>query len=1167
MRQSTFRRASRLAMLAACLWCHFTLPAGAAPAPALPPACPDPASTGLPPMTWPMGLTPPGRGLPMPGYGIAVMQKFNNHNCYWGDDDDSPAEQEGDQYQFHEAIDLVEKDGLGTASGVYAAWPGVVHCVAEAGSPGTSGYAVILRHEADGGDLFTTYHHLDQETHDYWQDHLNEPVEQGRLLGQLLPGTPDVHWRHLHFVLRTSLGGGCPIGPGYQSEPITPATGFCDPFEFFARTQGKGDAVIADAAAPYFAAASESSQHLGVIAAGSVHRVLDNQFIPDTTTTAPNRCDSLQPAEDEEIFRHWQEIESPAGDVGTKAWILRAKTGAWGGDSRGGAFRGVDLVEPGSHEWYAGQPQTLFWIDGGGAQAIDLRLVSVPPGSVTVLADDLPAADEVYQFEVPAVAAGTYRVEVRNAAGGTPLDASQNLAIVPSGITVEAPAAGATWQRASSYDIRWSSEGQLGTLKIELTDEPPVYTIVSGTVDDGVHNWTVPSSLAPGPRTLRICNLAGSVCSQGVPFHIGTPTIAVTAPPSGGVCYENGPCSIAWTASGNENLKLELFEGPTLMETIASSTADDGMYSWLPVGTGTYRIKATLLSGLANAYSGYFEVQQVPYIAITNPTAGAVWRKSSPYTIAWTWGNVGGPLNIDLLSPGGSLVRRLFAATANDGQQAWTVPNDLAPGGYQLKVCKTTGTPCGSVAFSLANPTMAITQPTAGAFWQRGTTKTINWQAPGVTEGIDIELEVGGGRLQIAHGTANDGAHGWTIPSNLGGQYPLWICTASGSACANVLFNISWLQVNQPVANEVWYVGQVKTAAWSSQGLPGDLKLEILKGGIVVHAINPTPNDGSQSLTVPPLMSGANYQVRLCHLASNICGSSANFTISNQPPTITVADPQGPWQQGNTYTIGWYAPGVTEGLKIELMEGGPVHTIAASTPNDGNQEWTVPFTVEPSSYSIRICTVSLSVCDSSASFLITAPPPTIAIVAPTASSQWPRGTIQTIVWTASQYTGNVRLSLREGPIEIHAIADWTANDGFFQWPVSLTVYAGSYYVRACMISTGTCADSEYFSIVDPPPPPPPTTITVTGTGGSYWVPGTACTVSWSTDSAAGNVRVRLDKVGASTWYLLAASTPNDLQLTDCTVPPNIVAGTYRVFVQSIENPNASDYSSNITIVY
>lgn len=78
--------------------------------------------------------------------------------------------------------------------------------------------------------------------------------------------------------------------------------------------------------------------------------------------------------------------------------------------------------------------------------------------------------------------------------------------------------------------------------------------------------------------------------------------------------FIDGSTTITWTANGpmNADVKIHLFRGTTLVQTIVASTANNGSYSWtirgsLAVGSN-YKIRVRTLDNAVTAKSGLFRI-------------------------------------------------------------------------------------------------------------------------------------------------------------------------------------------------------------------------------------------------------------------------------------------------------------------------------------------------------------------------------------------------------------------------------------------------------------------------------------------------------------------------------------------------------------------------------
>ena len=171
------------------------------------------------------------------------------------------------------------------------------------------------------------------------------------------------------------------------------------------------------------------------------------------------------------------------------------------------------------------------------------------------------------------------------------------------------------------------------------------------------------------------------------------------------------------------------------------------------------------------------------------------------------------------------------------------------------------------------------------------------------------------------------------------------------------------------------------------------------------------------------------------------------FAVTVTTPAITVTAPAAGanWRAGTLHAITWTKAGIMDAnVRIELFKGGvKALDIAASTPNDGSYDWTVPATLaDGGNYAVRVTTVDGAVTDDSGLFTIFSVP-TLTVTAPAAGAVWKRTIMYNILWTRTGTQGSlVKISLyRRGVLKLTIVSS-TANDGVHPWKVPATLTRG-----------------------------------------------------------------------------------------------------------------------------
>lgn len=280
-------------------------------------------------------------------------------------------------------------------------------------------------------------------------------------------------------------------------------------------------------------------------------------------------------------------------------------------------------------------------------------------------------------------------------------------------------------------------------------------------------------------------------CEATYLVYSAAPGLTVTSP-SASSSWEVGTTqSIAWTKTGSLSayVQIELYKGAAKVLDIATTTENDGAYSWtLPtnLAAGTdYTVKVTTSDAAYSDFSDAFAVTvTAPAITVTSPAAGASWGVGTTQSIAWTKaGALATTVKIELYK-GGLKTLDIAASTENDGAFSWTLPTTLAAGSdYVIRVTTTDGAVYDdSGTFSVITAAaITVTSPAAGVTWTRKTYHDILWTKSG-TQGSNVKIRLyrnGSLKLTLTTRTANDGVYNWRVGSTLtrGSGYQMRVTT------------------------------------------------------------------------------------------------------------------------------------------------------------------------------------------------------------------------------------------------------------------------------------------------------------------------------------------------------------------------------------------------------
>jgi len=200
---------------------------------------------------------------------------------------------------------------------------------------------------------------------------------------------------------------------------------------------------------------------------------------------------------------------------------------------------------------------------------------------------------------------------------GGRINALNSLLVEPVNFELTSPSASSVWYRNAVQEITWTTSGsQNPAVKIQLyKGTAKVKNINLKTPNDGSYAWIVPGDLTPAANyRIRIRTADNLLSDYSDYFTIAKPSIKITAPAAGVSWARNTTPAITWTANGpmNADVKIHLFRGTTLVQTIVASTANNGSYSWtirgsLAVGSN-YKIRVRTLDNAVTAKSGLFRI-------------------------------------------------------------------------------------------------------------------------------------------------------------------------------------------------------------------------------------------------------------------------------------------------------------------------------------------------------------------------------------------------------------------------------------------------------------------------------------------------------------------------------------------------------------------------------
>jgi hypothetical protein len=427
----------------------------------------------------------------------------------------------------------------------------------------------------------------------------------------------------------------------------------------------------------------------------------------------------------------------------------------------------------------------VYWGTIGDTVDVQIDLSTNGGGSwdvITYSTND----DGSYSFTTPYTESTNCLIRVSDV-DGSPVGVSETFSIVDDGverIRVLSPNGGETLTGESTHEITWETTGPIANVEIEYsTDNGTSWTSITGsTGNDGSYEWTVPN-ISSDQCLVRISDTDGNPSDTSnstfsiVP--IGTDTLNLTFP-NGGESLPGGVShTITWTSSGTiSSIKIEYStNNGTSWTTITDSTANDGSHSWeAPNIESTeclVRISDALDGDPVDQSAGVFSIVMAGTETLTllAPNGGETFGIGILHYITWKSSGRIDNVQIEYSFDNGNNWTIVAASTANDGSYTWSVPDTPS---FQCLVrisdaSDSDPSDVSNAVFTIVTPqpSITITSPQGGEYWQVGSTHDITWTTFKAVGNVKIEYSTNNKSSwnTIVSSTTNDGSHSWTIPN------------------------------------------------------------------------------------------------------------------------------------------------------------------------------------------------------------------------------------------------------------------------------------------------------------------------------------------------------------------------------------------------------------------
>ena len=467
------------------------------------------------------------------------------------------------------------------------------------------------------------------------------------------------------------------------------------------------------------------------------------------------------------------------------------------------------------------------------------------------------------------------------------------------------PNADTKWERGTTQIITYFYEGMETGADVSLYwgAEHLVKTFYE-TMCDGEIEWDIDPELTPRDDyyiTIRPWSITRPEVSDF--FEVYANTLEVERPDWKDVWAKNTYHSVEWSSTGYvTDVKILLYREFTYIETLATSTPNDGQWDWVIANHYPDHDKYTVQFyeaidndpiGCSSRFEIYTDTAPKSINAI-NPISGTQWERDTIQEITWTSTGAFPYVRIELFK-GGFLEEVISPSTYNDGSFQWHISDTLPiSDDYQIKITDTSSSVYGlTEEFEIYFNSLSLVSPTGADIWINGTYEYIEWESTGHFSEVKIELYKASLLEQtISASTSDDGTFGWNIPSDID-HYLHYRIKISNVEDLSVYAFSDYFEIHRvhqpttltllsPTQGTTWYIGETKDILWGSTGEITAVNIEIFRDDNLVESIAlATQNDGAFKWTVSSsLIPSTTYQIKITDdTNSNIYAFSEYFII------------------------------------------------------------------------------------------------------------------------------------------------------------------------------------------------------------------------------------------------------------------------------------------------
>lgn len=865
---------------------------------------------------------------------------------------------------------------------------------------------------------------------------------------------------------------------------------------------------------------------------------------------------------------------------------------------------GFNLHTPnGGEALYVGAPYDIKWQSFGSMPRVRLEFSNDNFNkNVYEIADHFENISS-YQWMVPDVPSGSYKVRISDPKDASAFDISNSDFRIRSKITVLSPKGGEGWQVGQKKTIKWQTSGSVENVLIEYSNDnfETSEVIAESAPNTGIYNWTVPDYVSENLK-IRVSDLSdptSHAISQGAARIQGI--LDIISPNGNEVWKVGSQYPITWASQGEIGaVRLEYSRDGFVSEvkTIMASVDNTGVYTWTVPDDISPQSKIRVLDVDDHMVQDVSDqtFQTVADFKMMGPNGGEIWHATEKREIIWVTVGTVPEVNLSFckvkkgeennqLGCGDNETISIDTGIHNSGRYIWDLPA-LTGTDLKVQVCDARHpSVCDATdgVFEVVSP-FEIVYPRERESWTIGSEQEIRWHTYGEVYDVAVEYTL----LEKAPGPDwnpesaiwqtlvkelnNKGNFLFTVP-DAPSKYVVfkvadWMDESLYSVSKHAMKFVGDLNVISPNGGEAWAAGTSQPIVWDTTGTVSNVRLEYSTDNFVsdvklIEAIY--PNTGRYDWTLPAELSKT-FKVRVLDESDSEVMDVSDDYFKVMAGFILLSPNGGEkWIVGSKQKIRWKTLGDVDHVKLEYFAGVDStgferwRSIAEKTDNDQEYEWTVPNEV---TQEIRIRIQDVEDPDALVSsqelFEIK---PDVVVTRPNGKEIFYVGKPGEIKWASIGSLGDVKIEYSRDNFEsdINLIAEKVADRGSYFWMPTDDV------TESAKIRVTSLSDKEVLDLSDQPFKILPQINVVNPVETAKWGVGTEQTLVWDWRGTMNQVKIEYSINDFDSTEVLKDVMPNVGRYVFKV--PNHVYKTIKFRVRDFDHPETfGDSVAEIKII-